>query len=151
MSDIALCLPRLPAMREEAIATIRKGEDYMLTQPQVAITTHHVLHGGMYLRTICLPKGVALTSALFKIPTAVILSGDVRVFVGDEKIDFVGYHVLPASAGRKTGYLAFEDTMVTMVFPTKATTVEQAEAEFTDEAERLFSRRGENVVVITGE
>jgi hypothetical protein len=38
-----------------------------------------------------------------------------------------------------------------MSFKTNARTVEEAEAEFTDEADRLFSRKGENVTVITGE
>jgi hypothetical protein len=39
-----------------------------------------------------------------------------------------------------------------MLFPTKAKTVEEAEAEFTDEADRLLSRHQEfqDLVTITG-
>ena len=45
------------------------------------------------------------------------------------------------------------DTRVTMIFPTTARTVEEAEAEFTEEADGLCSRRDptSNHVVITGE
>jgi hypothetical protein len=64
-----------------------------------------------------------------------------------------GYAVLPASAGRKQAFVAQADTRLTMVFPTSAKTVEQAEREFTDEIYLLGSRHGAaaNHVVITGE
>jgi hypothetical protein len=40
--------------------------------------------------------------------------------------------------------------LITMMFPTKARTIEEAEREFTDDADRLLSRRqNANTVVIT--
>ena len=37
---------------------------------QVPIETRHVLHAGMYARTICIPAGVLITGALVKVADA---------------------------------------------------------------------------------
>ena len=57
------------------------------------------------------------------------------------------YQVLPAEANRKTAYLAIEDTWVTMIFPSDAVTIEDAENQFTDEADRLMSRSNNNLIL----
>ena len=44
------------------------------------------------------------------------------------------------AAGRKQAFLAITDTALTTTFPTAAVTVEEAEAEFTDETDLLASR-----------
>ena len=119
--------------------------------PQVPITTYHLIHAGLYARTITIPAGVLLTGALIKRSTLVILNGDVTVANGDKSERLIGYNVLPASAHRKQGFFAHADTQITMLFATSARDVQSAEEEFTDEAHRLFSRHGENVVNITGE
>jgi hypothetical protein len=151
VSDLA-ARGALPATTERGLEFIRRVEDVVLAAPQVEITTHHVLHAGIYSRTICIPKGVILTGALIKVPTTLTLCGHATVLIGDaDEATVKGYHVLPAEAGRKVGYITHEDTWVTMDFKTDARTVEQAENEFTDEADRLFSRRWPNETVITGE
>lgn len=141
----------LPAMRPEAVARVRELEARVLEAPQTEIETWHVLHAGMYARTIRIPAGVVLTGALIKRATLLVFNGHASVFIGDDEIELAGHHVIPASAGRKQAFIAHADTDLTMLFPTTATTVEQAEAEFTDEAERLMSRHGVNHVTITGE
>lgn len=141
----------IPAMTTEAVARVRDFERLNLAHPQTAITTRHLIHAGMYLRTITIPAGVVLTGALIKRATALILHGDAEVATGDGSQRLTGYHVLPASAHRKQAFLAYADTYLTMIFPTSATDVRAAEEEFTDEAELLMSRQGENVVNITGE
>jgi hypothetical protein len=136
------------------IADVRALERHVLTLPQTPIATHHVLHGRMYVRTILIPAGTVLTGALIRVPTMVIVAGDALVTLGDGgSMRLAGYHVLPASAGRKTAFVTHADTHVTMIFPTAARTVEEAEAEFTEEADGLCSRRdpASNHVVITGE
>ena len=141
----------LPAMPARAVEDVRAFERFSLEHvPQVDITTHHVLHGGMYARTIRMPAGLVLTGVLVKIPTLLILHGDASAFVGDGWQRFSGHCVLPGSAGRKQAFVAHADTDMTMVFPTTARTVEEAEAEFTDEAALLMSRHGENTITITG-
>jgi hypothetical protein len=75
----------------------------------------------------------------------------VCVTVGDQTRELAGYHVIAASKGRKQAFFALEDTHLTMLFPTRASSIEEAEREFTDEFDRLMSRRNDNRAVITGE
>lgn len=139
--------PMSPARIDE----VREFEARLAELPQACIDTHHVIHGGMYARTIRIPAGVALTGAEIKLATMLIVSGHVRVTIDDGTRDLAGYHVLAAAAGRKQAFLALADTDLTMIFPTQSRTVEECEAEFTDEADRLMSRTGHNTIVITGD
>jgi hypothetical protein len=138
-------------MTPAAIGRIRAFEQINMQCEQVPITTFHLLHAGMYARTITIPAGVVLTGALIKRATVLIANGDTTVSTGDRSFLLTGHHVVPASANRKQAFVAHTDTQLTMLFPTAAKTVEEAEAEFTDEADLLFSRSGENVINITGE
>lgn len=131
----------LPAMTSEEVARVQALESHLMQLPQVAIATQHHFHAGLYARTIRIPAGVMLTGAMIKIPTLLILSGHATVFIGGQAQDLAGYHVLPGRAGRKQAFLAHIDTDLTMLFATTATTVEQAEEEFTDEADLLLSRK----------
>lgn len=143
----------IPVMSLDAVANVRDLERHLLALPQTLIETHHVLHGGMYARTILIPAVTALTGALIRVPTVLVIAGDTLVTLGNESVRLAGYHVLPAATGRKTAFATIADTRVTMIFPTTARTVEEAEAEFTEEADGLCSRRDptSNHVVITGE
>lgn len=134
--------PHIPAMSPRAIDNVRRLEEVALTCPQVAIPTDHVLHAGLYARTITIPAGVVLTGALIKIATLLIVQGDAVVYVEGGPVELRGYNVLAAAAGRKQAFIAETDVNLTMIFPTQAKTVEEAETEFTDEADRLFSRKG---------
>jgi len=139
-------------MTPEAIDKVRQLEARTAELEQVEIPTDHVLHGGMYARTIKIPAGVLLTGAHIKRATTLVISGHVTVFVGAGTIEINGYQVLPASAGRKQAFLAHADTFVTMLFPSEAASIEAAENEFTDEADRLLSRRQAcESITITGE
>ena len=154
MSDLAVIDRRIPAMSDAALDKVRRLETLALGAPQVPLTTAHVLHGGMYARTVCLPPGTMITGALVKVATVLIVEGDAVVYVGDaEPIRLQGYNVLPASAGRKQAFVAVEATNITMLFPTEAKTVEEAERHFTDECGLLSSRHeaASNHVLITGE
>jgi hypothetical protein len=151
MSALVHPAPSLPAMSPQAIERIRDLESWSLARAQTVMTTHHLIHGGMYARTIRIPAGVLLTGAEIKLATLVVFNGHAKVATDGEVLELQGYHVLAASKGRKQAFIALADTDLTMVFPTRATTVEEAEDQFTDEASRLFSRSMPNVVVITGE
>lgn len=138
----------LPAMTDEAIGKSREAENRMIAMPQINLPVSHALHAGMYHRTITIPAGVALTGALIKIPTLLIVDGDCEVFTGAEVATLKGHNVLQCQPHRKQVFLAHADTHLTMIFPTQATTVEESENEFTDEAAMLQSRlcneNGEN-------
>lgn len=143
----------LPAMSPAAVDLARQLEVAMWQAPHEPLQTHHVLHGGVYHRTIRLPAGAVITGALIKVATTLAISGDVTVFIGEDTIQLEGYNVIPASAGRKQAFVAHTDTHMTMSFATSARTVQEAEDEFTDEAHLLLSRRQpeHDVVIITGE
>ena len=145
--------PRLVPMAPEAIDKVRRLEANLKEMQQVAIRTEHLIHGGMYARTISIPAGAVLTGALIKLATVLIVSGECTVFTGGDTLELRGYHVIPASAGRKQVFLAHADTDLTMLFPSHAQTVADAEAEFTDEAHLLLSRHGagQDLTLITGE
>jgi len=109
--------------------------------PQVEIDTDHAFHAGVYARTIMIPAGVCLTGALIQIPTVLIFSGDALVHTATGTERMTGYHVILAPQDRKQAFYAVSDTFLTMIFATSSTTVEDAENEFTTEAEKLFSRK----------
>jgi hypothetical protein len=153
MRDLVPEVPRIAAMTPAAIETVRQVEQVALGLPQVPIFTEHVIHAGLYSRTVMVPADTLLTGALIKIATLLVIHGDALVYVGEQSFRVQGHAVLPASAGRKQAFVAVTDTYLTMVFPTTATTVEEAEQQFTDEAGMLFSRRDpdSNRITITGE
>lgn len=139
-------------MSGELLASLTETQNKLLNLPQIEIQTEHVIHGGMYTRTIRLGPGVVLMGALIKIPTMLIVSGRTKVFTGESWIELDGYHVIPARAGRKQIFVTQEDTNITMMFRTDAKTVDQAEEEFTDEAEALMSKQGDkDTVTVTGD
>jgi hypothetical protein len=149
----ALSADRIVAMPDEAIAKVRALENAALQMPQIKIDTHHILHGGMYSRTIMIPAGVLLTGALIKKATLLVVNGDAWVYIGDQTKRVCGYAVYAASAHRKQAFVAVADTILTMIFPTSAKTVAEAEAEFTDETDLLMSRQegAVNTTTITEE
>jgi hypothetical protein len=139
------------ALTNESMNELITVQNAMLGLPQVEVKTEHIIHGGMYVRTIRIAPEVVLMGALVKVPTVLIVNGRTKAFTGDGWIELDGYHVIPANAGRKQIFVAQEETCITMIFPTEAKTVERAEAEFTDEAEALMSRKSDNdTVVVTG-
>jgi len=101
----------------------------------------HSLHAGLYARTARIPAGVVVTGAEIKLATVLVLSGDATVYTGDGEIRLTGYHVIEASAGRKSAFLAHADTALTMLFASQARSVDEAEREFTNEFDALASRR----------
>lgn len=149
MNDITSVTPSLPAMTSSDVEKVQGLESYLLGIEQVDIQTQHHFHAGLYSRTIRVPAGVMITGALIKIPTLLILSGHVTVFIGGDSIELQGYHIVPGQAGRKQVFLAHADTDLTMTFATQAKTVDEAESEFTDQPTALMSRQQSGDLTIT--
>jgi hypothetical protein len=84
---------------------------------------------------------MAFTSVLIKIPTLLIVHGDCAVLAGEKWQELSGYNVIAASAHRIQAYVTFGETEITMIFPSQAQTVGEAEKEFTDEWADLLSNR----------
>ena len=144
---------RIWPMSDAAIAKVNAVQHAMMELPQITIHTQHMIHAGLYARTIMVPAGSMLTGVLIKRPTTLILQGAMTVFANGDTIPMDGYNVLACSANRKQAFMCHSDVWMTMLFPTAATTVEEAELEFTDEVGLLVSRRDPdtNTVIITGE
>jgi hypothetical protein len=120
--------------------------------PQVEILTEHLLHGGMYARTIRREPGVVAVGSVILRATILIIHGDCSLLTDRGRLDLSGYNVLPGLPGRKSFSLTHGPVEMTMIFPTRAATVEQAEEEIFGEADDLASRKdgNENQVTITG-
>lgn len=133
---------QLPSMSQLAVDKVYDIEAVFAGLEQTRISISHTFHAGVYARTAKIPAATVITSALIKVPTLVIVSGDAIVFTGEERARrLIGYSVLEASAGRKQVFHAILDTCITMVFASEAKTVDEAEREFTDEYEKLSTRK----------
>lgn len=149
MSALATTGRSLPATPPAAMERVRALEAQVQALPQVQIPTDHVIHAGLYARTIRIPVDVILTGAEISCATLLIVSGHVAVTVGDDTQELIGYHVLPAEAGRKQAFLALADTDLTMLFATDARDIATAEGQFTTEPERLMSRAPDAINIVT--
>jgi hypothetical protein len=107
----------------------------------------------MYVRTIRLQPGTVMIGSLIKLATVLIVNGATSVLIGDDRVELEGYNVIPGCAGRKQLFLTRGEVEMTMIFPTKAKTVEEAEDEVFAEADLLMSRRdsSNDTITITGE
>lgn len=119
---------------------------------QVPISTEHVIHGGMYVRTIRLHPGTIMEGSLVKLATILIVSGDTAILDGDEMAELTGYNVIAGCAGRKQIFATRGEVGITMIYPTQAQTVKDAEDEVFAESDILMSRldNSRNIVNITG-
>jgi hypothetical protein len=127
--------------------------DVLRQLPQTSFVTEHLLHAGMYTRTVRLPPDTAAAAVLIKVPTVLIFVGSARVYSDDEVIYVEGYSVLPGSAGRKIAFVTHTEVAMSMMFPTTVTTVDEAQKQFTDEYELLvpLSEADRHITLITGE
>ena len=153
MSTLTIGDINFGAMSHQSIKKVEKLEARMLDLEQEEVMTHHLIHAGLYARTIKVKKGVMITGANVKRATTLVISGHVVVWANDAEYDLEGYHVIPCSANRKQAFVAKEDTYITMLFPTDSREVEDCENEFTDDADQLMSRHNPqtNTIIITGD
>ena len=124
-------------MGVDTLQKMRQVHEALAVLPQVEIQMDHSIYAGIYTRTVFVPKNVVVVGVLVKKATTLIVSGHAKIFIGDQVTEAKGYLVMQGEPNRKQAALAIADTYFTMQFATNATTVEEAEAEFTDEVEQL--------------
>jgi len=107
---------------------------------QVTIDIEQHIHAGVYSRTAFVPAGIIIAGVEICIDTTLILSGNIDMLTVDGWVNFDGYNILEAPAGRKQIFSAKTDTYITMIFKTDKTTFSDAENEFTNEARLLQTR-----------
>lgn len=153
MSELTPLYTRMRPSSPAAIDKVTRFADALKELPQTPFVTEHMLHAGMYTRTVRLPGYTACAAVLIKVPTVLIIHGPAHIYADDEVIEVQGYSVLPGSAGRKIAFVTFGDVALSMMFPTDAKTVDEAQRQFTDEHALLvpLDKADEHVVLITGE
>ena len=143
----------IPAVPQHLLEKLNKLESAIRPYENTfQVEMEHVLHAGMYARTSRIAPGMLAINILIKVPTVVIFHGHGWFLVGEKWQEYEGYNVVPAESGRKNICITLEETEITMIFPTNAKTIEEAENEMSDEAENLLTRRSEKAgkMVITG-
>lgn len=145
---LAALVPPTPAMLEQ-LAEVNR---LILACPQVDLATEHIIHGGMYARTIRLQPDTKMMGSLIRRATVLIVHGDCSVLVGNDRVELTGYNIVPGCAGRKQLFWTHGPVEMTMIFPTSAKTVQEAEDEIFAEADQLMSRKddSEDQITITG-
>lgn len=153
MTDIVPLHTRLAPSSLAGIEKVRRLGEVLKALPQIPFITEHLLHAGMYTRTVRLPPDTVCAAVLIKLPTVLIIQGACRVYSDDELIEVTGYSVLPGSAGRKIAFVTHADVAMSMIFPSTAATVDEAQKQFTDEHTLLvpLSKADEHRILITGE
>ena len=73
--------------------------------------------------------------------TILIVNGPCSMLIGDKRVDLEGYNVLAGLPGRKSMSVTRGPVEMTMICPTSAVSVEEAENEIFAEADMLVSRR----------
>jgi len=153
VSEIVQLHTRLAPSTPAAIDKVERLTAGLRKLPQVPFVTEHMLHAGMYTRTVRLPAGTVCAAVLIKVPTVLIVVGKAEVWSNEELLLVEGYSVLPGSAGRKIAFVTYSEVAMSMMFPSTATTVDEAQKQFTDEHELLvpLDRVDEHIALITGE
>jgi hypothetical protein len=128
-------------IRQHQNELVSRFEDVAISMPQVHIETTHLLHGGMYARTIRIPANTMLTGTLTSCDNICIVDGDITVTTDAGPQRLTGFNVLPATKGARRAGITHSETNWTTIIPTNATTVEQAEADLTSEPQRLQTNR----------
>jgi hypothetical protein len=144
---------RLVPSNSASIAKVRQLTKVLQELPQTPFVTEHLLHAGMYTRTVRFPAGTVLTAVLIKVGTVFIICGSADIYSNDELIPVEGFTILPGSAGRKVAIVTHSEVAISMILTTTATTIEEAEKAFTDEYSLLvpLSETDKHRILITGE
>jgi hypothetical protein len=161
MAELALQeISVIPAMSVASVAKVRSLTDLSLAHlPQYPFVTKHRLWAGIYTRTVDFdapPPGHAYapTGVLIKRATILILYGEAIVYMGEDEtpLHVSGLTELQGCAGRKQAFLFCGPLTMKMLFATEAKTVEEAQAEFTDEVELLWPLSDtDRHIIVTGE
>lgn len=123
-------------------AKVAELEAMILQRPdQLLLDAQHLVHAGMYARTMFIPAGVVLTGALVDADNVCVMQGDITVTTDEGAKRFTGFHVVPANAGHKRAGYAHADTWWTAFFRTDLQDVAAIEESITKEAARLMSRK----------
>ena len=110
--------------------SIWKLEEFLLTLPQVELPITHNFAGGIYAREMRAPAGACITGKIHKFEHINILSKGSITVVTEHGLQYMQAPctIISKPGTKRAGY-AHEEVVWTSIHATKATTVEEAEAE----------------------
>ena len=143
----------LPAASSSEIAKVSTLRELMRAQAQTHFITQHLVHGGMYVRTVLVPDGQLVAGVRMLVPTVTIVDGHVTIYRENGNMQLTGHHVIPGSAGRMIAFMTHSEVAMDMFYPTKLTDVHEIQKEFTDEHAMLvpLHNLSEHRIIVTGE
>ena len=144
----------IPAPSPAVLDALTRLQEFCLSLPpkdfpQIPLVTEHLLHGGMYARTVRREFDSVTIGSLINKATILIVNGSCSMLIEDRRVDLEGYNVLAGLPGRKSMSVAHGPVEMTMICPTSAKTVEEAENEIIAESDQLLSRRNDNRNLVT--
>jgi hypothetical protein len=116
--------------REQILAL----EEKLAQMPQVECELDHIFSDGLYVRSMHIPAGTALTGKVHKRDHVnFLMKGTIRVLTDDGMKLLKAPQIIPSKKGIKRAGFALTDVTWTTVHATAATDVETAEAELVEE------------------
>jgi hypothetical protein len=79
VSEIVPVHTRLAPSTPQAIDKVRRFGDALKELPQTPFITEHLLHAGIYTRTVRFPAETALAAVLIKVGTVFIIAGSADI------------------------------------------------------------------------
>lgn len=110
--------------------------------PQEYIPVQHLVHGGMYARTVRVKAGTYAVGAMLNHDNISVMVGDCTCSTNDGMVRLTGFNVLPANAGgKRVGYFhADTDWTMIMRIPDGMHDVDEIEQYITCEYDKLQSQ-----------
>ena len=109
-------------------------QESMREMPQMALKTDHYFADEMYARELFQPAGSLVVGKVHKREHLfIVLSGAVRVTLGDAVEVIRGPKVIVSSAGAKRAIFAIEDTVYLTVHKTRKRNLDKIERELIEE------------------
>lgn len=108
-------------------------ENCMFQMRPAKIEETEGIYGGVYLRTVYVPKNTIIIGATHRCEHFAIMSGG-RMLIADAKgvAEYVGFNILKSVAGVKRVGFAIEDTIFSTIHPTSETDCDKVVEIITD-------------------
>lgn len=144
MNDLLTVTNTIPSTSPGANAYLMEQAIEMSNHPEQVFDPpiEHWITDGIYYRATAIPPYSVIVSCMIKPPTDIVVVGNCLVTVGDHVEHLLGMRHIKASPNRRVAYKSLDgDVFILMYFKTKASTVEEAEKEMTDEVILLTNHR----------
>lgn len=143
---------RMLAASRHEIETVIEFRKHVLAAPQTPCKYKHLVHGGMYVRTMYVPADQLIAGVKLKAPTLTIIVGNVIVYRESGNLELTGYNVIPGSVGRLTAVYTHTKAAISMFIRTDLKDVAEIQRQTVEEPELLSPLDPEfHEIIVTGE